>query len=231
MGPGGRARGQAPDQASFKWLLEGPGIANHPVGVVPSNAVSVPADWPLDADGTLTCLTCHSKLPAKRGARNPQLRGAGGSGEDGVEFCATCHQPSDNHHAAGMHWTAVRVAHVRPPDYRRETPANGLDAESRRCLGCHDGVSASESTNPTDTSPRGRWDMRRNHPVGVDYPEPGPGRSGASVRPSQLLPQRVRLPEGKVSCVSCHDLYGTEHRRLSVPIEESELCLACHDNK
>lgn len=31
---------------------------NHPVFVVPR--IAIPADWPLDAQGRLTCSTCHS---------------------------------------------------------------------------------------------------------------------------------------------------------------------------
>ena len=41
----------------------GPGVSNHPVGVKPSEAVQVPAGWPVDAHGSITCLTCHEALP------------------------------------------------------------------------------------------------------------------------------------------------------------------------
>jgi len=63
------------------------------------------------------------------------------------------------------------------------------------------------------------------------YGDQGGGRSGTLLRSARLLPERVRLPDGKVSCVSCHDLYETEPRRLAVSMEKSELCLTCHDKK
>lgn len=217
------------DHDAVNRLRYGPGVANHPVGVVPSSAVSIPADWPLGADGTITCLSCHYQLPSLRGTSNPRLRGDAGAGKAGSEFCASCHSVSNDRSAAGMHWTAVRVAHVRPDTHGSDNRGGLLDAESRRCLSCHDGVSAGESTNPTASSSRGFEDMRRNHPVGVTYGDQGRGRT--LLRSAQLLPERVRLPDGKVSCVSCHDLYETERNRLSVSMDKSRLCLTCHDRK
>lgn len=53
----------------------------------------------------------------------------------------------------------------------------------------------------------------------------------AGFRPASLLPREMQLPNGVVSCVSCHNLYGREKDLLSVPIEGSELCFTCHDMK
>jgi predicted CXXCH cytochrome family protein len=94
-------------------------------------------------------------------------------------------------------------------------------------MACHDGVSAGEFDNATPWS-RGAGamgDHRRNHPVGVAYPR---NPRGSFRHPAQL-PDQVRLPDGKVSCVSCHDLYTQEPDLLSVPIYESKLCMTCHD--
>lgn len=217
------------DQQAVNWLRYGPGVTNHPVGVVPSAAVRVPADWPLGPDGTIMCSTCHYRMPAREGEPNSYLRPAGRMEEASAAFCVECHGASDNRSAAGMHWMAVRVAHVKPGARVSKGPSGSLDAESRLCLGCHDGVTATESANPTASSPRRFSDMRRQHPVGIRYPDRTRGKSGARLRSSRSLPQRVRLPEGRVSCVSCHNLYETKRHRLSVPIEESELCFTCHD--
>ena len=220
------------DQAAIDRLRYGPGVTNHPVGVVPSDAVNVPADWPLGTDGTFTCLTCHYKLSPMTGGSNPCLRGPVSEGGAARDFCAKCHAVLDNRGAAGMHWMAVGVAHVKPDACdSAASPSGALDAETRRCLGCHDGVNAGESANPTASSPQRFWDLRRNHPVGVSYADRGRGKAATLLRSSQLLPGRVRLPDGKVSCVSCHDLFQTGRHRLSVSMEESKLCLTCHDKK
>jgi predicted CXXCH cytochrome family protein len=65
-----------------------------------------------------------------------------------------------------------------------------------------------------------------NHPVGVRY---GARGSSVALRPASLLPDNVRLPDGTVSCVSCHDLYARDGHLLSVPLDESTLCYTCHD--
>ena len=35
-------------------LRDGPGVVNHPVRIVPSSAVRIPKDWPLDGNGAIT---------------------------------------------------------------------------------------------------------------------------------------------------------------------------------
>ncbi|MHC4609544.1 MAG: cytochrome c3 family protein, partial [Planctomycetota bacterium] len=92
------------------------------------------------------------------------------------------------------------------------------------------GVTAVESNNPAG-SKAGRNSMAdsgRNHPIGVSYADRVRQTSASALRPVALLPQEVRLPDGKVSCVSCHSLYAGRPNLLTVPIEKSQLCFACH---
>jgi predicted CXXCH cytochrome family protein len=220
----GRRSGNAGLEAA---LLHGPGVMNHPVRVVPSELVSVPEEWPLSADGTITCLTCHSQLPSLRGDGEYHLRSTRRAGGQ-IEFCQNCHSCDGPRTAASMHWTVAQVAHVSPAG-AGATRSRGLDAPSRRCLECHDGVNASESTNPTGASPKRAWDEQRNHPVGIRYPDVGRDGGGRQLRSTRSLPQHVRLPDGKVSCISCHNLYAGRPGLLSVPIEESQLCFTCHN--
>ena len=208
-----------------------PGVTNHPVGVVPSASVAIPAGWPLDDDGTITCLTCHREAPAHSGRSVPRLRGLGSPAAGGVEFCARCHGQGEEHNAKSVHWLALGVAHV--PGEGAETHAvNGsLDAGTRQCLSCHDGVNATESKNMTPgTSSRGySGDSRRNHPVGVPYHDQSRPKDLSPLRPASLLPREVTLPDGKVGCTSCHNLYAGTRYLLTVSIQGSELCLTCHD--
>jgi predicted CXXCH cytochrome family protein len=126
---------------------------------------------------------------------------------------------------------ALGVAHVssRPAD---ATAVNGsLDRRTRQCLSCHDGVNATESKNVTPSARSGRYsgDTRRNHPVGVRYGSPSRLQNLSPLRPVGLLPRQVALPDGRVGCDSCHNLYAGTRYLLTVPIRGSELCLTCHD--
>lgn len=208
-------------------LRNGPGVENHPVHVRPSSAVAIPKGWPLDHAGSITCLTCHTQLPGLRDGADPVLRGVEAGTRPGVEFCANCHRSTETRTAAGMHWMAVRVAHVKLEQDRSASSFGLMDEDSRRCLECHDGVSTGESANSLGRG-HGGSDMRKNHPVGVEYRSNKPPGSRTQLRSEFMLPAEIRLPGGKVSCVSCHNLYSSERYRLSVPIERSELCFACH---
>lgn len=210
-------------------LGKGPGLSNHPVNVRPSATVTIPAGWPVARDGSITCSTCHEGLPSLSRGAGPQLRGPQGSAAGGQAFCMNCHTEGDQRTAAAMHWMAVPRAHAIAES---ESPGFGApDAASRRCLGCHDGVTAAES--PFEASWNGNGghfgDATRSHPIGVPYARAGKRRSGVPLRAAALLPETIQLPNGLVSCISCHDLYGGTEKLLAVPIEGSRLCFACHD--
>jgi len=213
-------------------LSRGPGVSNHPIGVRPSSDVSIPKGWPLAADGTIKCLTCHAALPSMRGDTGPKLRDFDDRLEGSTAFCMKCHVDQGRQNASTMHWTAVRVAHVRSDDDDRMAGRRGvLDGESRECLTCHDGVNAAESQNVTGRGGGFSYVGNRtgNHPVGIRYPRAGRSGSGSPMRPASMLPAEVRLPGGAVSCVSCHDLYARDRHLLSVRLDDSELCFTCHD--
>ena len=96
---------------------------------------------------------------------------------------------------------------------------------------CHDGVTAPESASATswNRGPGSLGDLRRNHPVGVRY-EQRPVRGAAvRLRPASSLPATARLPNGRISCTSCHNLYARDDHKLTVPNEGSALCFTCHD--
>ncbi len=211
-------------------LLWGPGIVNHPVGIRPSERVRVPQDWPLGEVGELTCLTCHTKLPSMSEHGDAHLRGSAGGSTDIVGFCSNCHDAAGASGPSSAHWMAVGYAHLAPEGESRARRGAVLDAVSNNCLTCHDGVSAREAGHQSLRSGGGYLgDPGRNHPVGIPYVRRETDHRGSPLRHVTLLPEEVRLPDGRVSCVSCHNLYNVDRHRLSVPIEGSRLCLTCHD--
>lgn len=213
-------------------LGNGPGVVNHPVNVTPSAAVSIPPDWPVAVDGAITCTTCHSSLTGFDGRDGAALRGESTTSLDSKSFCMNCHREDGPRTAAGTHWLAVSKAHIIKDDDGDWNAARdgAIDFASRTCLSCHDGVNALDAGYETTPSRyRGfLGDKGRNHPIGVRYPRSGTRRVDVPLRPASLLPGSISLPGGLVTCNSCHNLYGTNPNRLSVPIEGSKLCLTCH---
>ena len=208
----------------------GPGISNHPVRVVPTTAVSIPTGWPLDDRGAITCLTCHVEIPAGMGGSDPRLRRVESQEALPGRFCATCHHQSAPRNDRSVHRLALGVAHVGSGSANLIT-GGPLDSHSLQCLSCHDGASATDSANMTPGTPqRGYLDgEHHNHPVGVRYQRPSRAKDASPLHPASLLPRQVNLPDGKVSCISCHNLYAGSRYLLTVPIQGSRLCLTCHD--
>ncbi len=210
--------------------FQGPGAVNHPIGMRPSSAVRIPAGWPLAQDGTLSCLTCHTTLGGDLSRGNHQLRSAHDP-KSPQTFCGACHGESSGRTVEALHWLAIGRAHTFADDEERSSEhgfnATGSDA---MCMSCHDGVTARDAHyhSSRDQSNGYVGDRSRNHPVGVRYPRSGTRRVDVPLRPMALLPKSIQLPSGKVSCLSCHNLYSSEPMRLSVPIEGSRLCMTCH---
>ena len=65
---------EAARRSSTSTATWNPGFATHPVGVIPSAFIAIPAGWPRDARGAITCTTCHLAIPSDGVAADPQLR-------------------------------------------------------------------------------------------------------------------------------------------------------------
>ncbi len=129
----------------------------------------------------------------------------------------------------------------------RESMAVQLDAVSQSCMGCHNGTAATHISLKNARSPlQALGTMNVNHPVGMDYGEYA-SRNPLGYQPGALLDPNIRLVDGKVGCVSCHQLkvempqamavalsapavnsICPASRRLTVGPKKSDLCLACH---
>ena len=129
-----------------------------------------------------------------------------------------------------------------------------LDPITAGCAQCHDGTQASAVplTAGFRVRPASFGTLRRglghsgNHPVGIDY-EAYALRAPRRLRPRFALAKSIHLPEGRLSCISCHRLKPEEEANLdrgrtywltrqtcvaskqfTRSLRRSELCLSCH---
>lgn len=127
-------------------------------------------------------------------------------------------------------WPGRRSTARTVADEEAHRPARDeLHRSTRLCLGCHDGTIASriELGQPvSEHVASARVNFRHDHPVGVAYPRTDRGYHPAA----RVRRQGIRLPDGRVECVSCHDPHNTwgQPAMLAASNRRSALCLTCH---
>lgn len=186
---------------------------SHPSGFAPRRPM--PADFPLDWKGDMTCSTCH----VTHGASPGLLRGD----KRGKAFCLSCHDPAFFNGMKDSGTSVVTSGHM--PVGRASMD---IDAHSLHCLGCHTSGSyagggiVSLGSNGVMRHASGA----AAHPIGRLYSSVS---RNADYQPeSVLLQKKILLSDGKVSCVSCHEVYKKEHGKLIITMDRSALCFACH---
>jgi predicted CXXCH cytochrome family protein len=95
------------------------------------------------------------------------------------------------------------------------------DAEPYSCIACHNGLLAKNAHLCTVECGFGG-----PHSILKTYPPLFQEDNYASV--DELREKGIRLFEGEVTCVSCHDLSKTSKYQLSVDNTKSALCFICH---
>jgi predicted CXXCH cytochrome family protein len=101
---------------------------------------------------------------------------------------------------------------------------NAVDTNARytTCLNCHDGVIANEAS-PCLAS---NCFFEGRHPV--DRPFPPANKHEEFVTLMELVEAGIPLLQGRVDCISCHDLLKETKDHLRIEIDGSKLCYACH---
>lgn len=186
---------------------------SHPSGFMPNRPL--PDDFPLDWKGDLTCSTCHQV--------HGEIMTMGRTSENGKTLCLRCH---DSLFFQQMRDGGTSIIHSGHLDARNNVPTGTLDNYSVLCLGCHEDELSSQgllvTVSATGIARHGSGSA--NHPVGVDYVR---ATRYGGYRSLPVLNPTISLPEGKVSCVSCHEGYSGIHgKTLST---KRGLCLECHD--
>lgn len=183
--------------------------ASHPSGVHPS--MQVPQLFPLDWKGDLTCSSCHYIHEGGHGRMRSDLRGK--------DYCIACHDKGFFETMADRGQSILFSGHLRN---QKDIALSGIDAYSKKCMACHD----QQNNLPGLTVRLGNSLVRHsggtNHPIGVNYQE---AFKAGTYRNIAKLPKEIMLPDGMVSCVSCHEGYTKKHGKL---IPEAS-CISCHD--
>lgn len=178
-------------------------------------------------------------------AKDDRELGLAGSKHDfvrlGVSYdqrCMPCHAPnSAAEESEGALWDDSPDSTRRYKLYGGSPGVPG--SVSLVCLSCHDGSSAMDAFGGLDGEIDaagiagaipvvGRdFDLSGDHPVGVTYPE-----FDRNFRMKTLVEGGgvVTLREGRVECVSCHDVHGQYGvpKFLVKSNLRSALCLTCH---
>ena len=148
--------------------------------------------------------------------------------------CKACHVP---HVQALRPTTRPAPLVVRAPGQRRvfKTDPFTPGPSSLVCLGCHDGTVATSTIGSSHAILAGvregfvlrETEGRMDHPIGMLYPV---NRRRFRSKASVLATGGVRLPEGRLECVTCHDPHNAAGvaSMLVMSNRRSALCLSCH---
>jgi predicted CXXCH cytochrome family protein len=105
-----------------------------------------------------------------------------------------------------------------------------LDPISMECITCHDGTLASSINYKVKTAGEegvtGFNTIAGSHPVGMDYTKYSNNKQFV---PFYRLPRNMVLMDGKVACITCHDMLSTNKAYLTVDLNGSGLCFTCHN--
>lgn len=184
---------------------------SHPSGFTPRHGKAIPASYPLDWKGDLTCSTCHevhSDLPGK-------LRGTA----TGRHMCLACHEQSFFYNMRDSGVSMLQSGHLLGTPNSQNW--RNMDPYSLQCLECH----AERGDVDIDSNQILRHGSQ-NHPIGRNYA--AAARRGG-YKPEFLLSKKILLPNGMVSCVSCHEVYTQNHGKVVISNRGSSLCFECHN--
>jgi len=104
-----------------------------------------------------------------------------------------------------------------------------IDPLALQCLACHDGTVASAAryriSDGTLYTVKSIETITGAHPIGMNYDIATMNREFA---PEETLPAGMVLMYGRVGCVTCHNLLGSNDKYHAVDNAASGLCFACH---
>ncbi|MCC7292460.1 MAG: cytochrome c3 family protein [Phycisphaerales bacterium] len=157
------------------------------------------------------------------------------------QVCLPCHVPHNALQAGeeNVLWNHAETGQTFEMYY---SGAGQPEGTSKKCLGCHDGVTALDSYGGTqgsvvidpDSKANMGTDLSNDHPIGIEYPAPGDDFNDPNEFMSRGNSLGVRLVSfsgvERVECNSCHNPHNPGLGNfLRAPLEESVICLECHN--
>ncbi|MCF6280981.1 MAG: cytochrome c3 family protein [Candidatus Polarisedimenticolaceae bacterium] len=220
--------------------------SKHKSGIKPSENVTIPEEFPLDAEGKMTCATCHTSHGVDTRVDMASaifLREA----NVGSSMCKRCHRDKDDGADEGMH--PVDVEFDALPQEILDAGAKVGVKNTVICETCHTAHGSTGDNfliipNSEEGVPQSKLcetchglspDMssdgvlrRHSHPVDVDITDDAklPARWDNGEEPY--------LGGGKkVNCRTCHSPHnGTKKNHLLVVNDGGDkLCMTCHSSK
>jgi predicted CXXCH cytochrome family protein len=138
------------------------------------------------------------------------------------QICVPCHAPHNAREAdSGPIWNHALTEET----FMRNGEVVTVSLSTKRCLSCHDGVTAIGSygalagSDPLTGGEAIGTELTDDHPISVDY------AAGHGLNDPTLPEVETLLSDGKVECSSCHRTHSTN---LRVTMVGSALCLTCH---
>lgn len=210
---------------------------HHATGIVPSPAMSIPTDrFPLDAQGRMTCATCHtahavagsSDLHTVIFLRQPNVDSS---------LCLACHprhaQKNDCQHPLGPGPSPI------PKVILEAGGKTSRDGHSILCQTCHEPHGAKNAwmlvLPPSELCIACHTEKAPEVSPPAGAPVHRIGHTYAGFRPpATLLQERASFgPEGELSCLSCHRLHDASGAKplLIRRNQDSSLCLECHEKE
>ena len=104
-----------------------------------------------------------------------------------------------------------------------------IDSFSYDCILCHDGMNAKYHDIRFREGRRDSISLKTvlaSHPIGMSYG--AMAYENAKLRHMSTIDQSLTLVDGRVGCLSCHNLLNPEKSHLAMNNDNSQLCLQCH---
>lgn len=190
--------------------------ASHPSGMRP--ALTVPPTYPLDWKGDMTCSTCHNVHSQTPGLMRGTARGR--------NLCLACHDQQFFDKMADQGVSMISSGHMAAKTAKVDLDKLGIDAYTVQCMSCHGSYGDLNGSTIDAGQILRHAGNAVNHPIGRLYSE---SFKKGKYKPEFVVNQRLFLPDGKLSCVSCHLGYAKDHGKLRVGKRGSALCFECHD--
>ncbi len=181
---------------------------SHPSGFQAGRLL--PTEYPVDWKGDLTCSSCHLVHGDSPGLMRGDKRGK--------ELCLSCHEIAFFYQMADGGVSVQNAVHLAQP------PSNllieFLDSYSQHCVSCH-----FENVREISGTILAHGHTTMPHPVGVQYDISDKER----YHELAAISEKIVLPNGKLSCISCHQAYDKKHGELVMSNKGSALCFQCHN--